>query len=104
MRSSPLRLMSRSPEVTRPSARQKNTSICRCFGAGLLGTGRQTDAGAFVTFAGGRIASAVARLDSSYVNVLQQAHRELPSHKKSPESTLSKPIDQPGNAFVTARR
>ena len=57
-----------------------------------------------MTFAGGRIASAVARLDSSYVNVLQQAHRELPSHKKSLESTPSKPIDQPGNAFVTARR
>ena len=104
VRSFPLRLMSRSPEVTRPSARQKNTSICRCFGAGLLGTGRQTDTGAFVTFAGGRIASAVARLDSSYVNVLQQAHRELPSHKKSLESILSKPIDQPSNAFVTAPR
>ena len=36
--------------------------------------------------------------------LLQQAHRELPSHKKSLESTLSKPIDQPGNAFVTPRR
>ena len=53
--------------------------------------------------------SALARLEQLEIKVgtyllLQQAHRELPSHKKSLESTLSKPIDQPGNAFVTARR
>ena len=53
--------------------------------------------------------SALARLEQLEIKVgtyllLQQAHRELQSHKKSPESALSKPIDQPGNAFVTARR
>ena len=34
--------------------------------------------------------------------LLQQAHRELQSHKKSLESTLSKPIDQPGNVSNAA--
>ena len=89
--------------VVRPRDTPKKHFMGEFLAAGLSGTGIRIGAGAFVTFAGGRIASAVARPDSSYVNVLQQAHRELQSHKKSLESTLSNPIHQPGNAFVTPR-